>query len=173
MHGDAPPILSNRASDRASARDAQLEATRAALAAVGGAAQLRDLALAVQQALGFVPPPAVPLLAARAGVGRASVVELIESDAQLSFTAPGRHRVAICLGRNCSQRGAAALAEEAKRTLGIDFFRVTPDFAVRLEPFYCFGRCQHGPNVRIDTQIHGAMTPPRLTGLLRSILEAG
>jgi len=44
---------------------------------------------------------------------------------------------------------------------------------VRLEPFYCFGRCQHGPNVRIDAEIHGAMTPPRLTELLRGVLGVG
>ncbi len=168
MHGDIPPP-----SDRARARDAELAATRAVLARLHGVAELRDLALAVQQALGFIPPPAVPLLAEMAGVERASVVDLIESDAQLSFTPPGRHHVAICLGKNCSHRGAAMLAEEAKRTLGIDFFRVTPDFAVRLEPFYCFGRCQHGPNVRIDAEIHGAMTPPRLTELLRGVLGVG
>ena len=158
---------------RATARDAEIAAARAVLTGLHGAAELRDLALALQQALGFIPPPAVPLLAEMAGVERAHVVEFIESDSRLSFTPPGRHRVAICLGKNCSQRGAATLAAEAKRTLGIDFFRVTPDFAVRLEPFYCFGRCQHGPNVRIDAEIHGAMTPPRLIGLLRGVLGAG
>lgn len=166
MHGDVPPVL-----DRARARDAEREAARTVLAAFDGTAELRTLAAALQQALGYVPPPAVPLLAEMAGVERARVFELVEADAQLSFTLPGRHRVAICLGRNCSRRGAAQLLEEAKRTLGIDLFRLTSDFAVRLEPFYCFGRCEHGPNVLVDEVIHGAMTLPKLAALLRGVLE--
>lgn len=165
MHGDVPPVL-----DRT--RDAEREAARAVLTEFGAAAELRTLAAALQQALGYVPPPAVPLLAEKAGVERVRVFELVQSDATLSFKPPGRHRVAICLGKNCSRRGAATLAEEAQRTLGIDSFRLTPDFAVRLEPFYCFGRCKHGPNVLIDEEIHGAMTPPKLAELLHSVLAA-
>jgi len=143
------------------------------LAGLDGVVELRILALAVQQTLGYVPPPIVPLLAEKTGLERKSVFEFIESDAQLSFAPSGCHRVAICLGKNCSRRGAAALVEEAKRTLGIDCFRLTPDFAVRLEPFYCFGRCQHGPNVLIDGEIHGAMTPSRFAALLHGVLAAG
>lgn len=168
MHGNAPPVL-----DRARVRDAEREAARAVLARFDGAAELRTLAAALQQTLGYVPPPAVPLLAEMAGVERACVFELIEADAQLSFTLPNRHRVAVCLGKNCNRRGAAQLLEEAKRMLGIDLFRLTPDFAVRLEPFYCFGRCEHGPNVLVDEEIHGAMTPANLAALLRGVLAAG
>lgn len=166
MQGDVPPIL-----DRT--REAEREAARAVLARFGAVDELRTLAAALQQALGYVPPPAVPLLAEKAGVERARVFDLVESDTQLSFKPPGRHRVAICLGKNCSRRGAATLAEEAKRTLGVDSFRLTPDFAVRLEPFYCFGRCERGPNVLIDEEIHEAMTPPKLAELLRGVLAAG
>ncbi|AMN47930.1 formate dehydrogenase subunit gamma [Steroidobacter denitrificans] len=143
------------------------------LAEFGDTIELRLLTTTLQQTLGYVPPPAVPLLAEKTGLERAQVFEFIESDAQLSFKPPGRHRVAICLGKNCSQRGAATLAEEAMRTLGIDSFRVTADFAVRLESFYCFGRCKDGPNVLIDEEIHGTMTSAKLTELLRGVLATG
>lgn len=168
MHGDVLPVL-----DRAKARDAEREAARAVLDRFDGATGLHTLAAALQESLGYVPPPAVPLLAEKAGVERARVFDLVATNAQLSFNRPGRRRVAICLGTNCSRRGAAALAVEAKRTLGADFFGFTPDFAVRLEPFYCFGRCEYGPNVLIDAEIHGAMTPMILATLLRGMLAAG
>lgn len=131
------------------------------------------LAAALQQAFGYVPPPAVPLLAEMAGVERASVFEFVEADSQLSFTPPGRHRVAICLGKNCSGRGAKQLLEAAQNVLGIDLFRFTPDGAVRLEPFYCFGKCKDGPNILVDDEIHCGMTPAKLTDVFREILETG
>lgn len=168
MSGKAPA-----APDRARIRDSERAAARAVLAGLDDAAGLRALASALQAALGYVPPPAVPLLAAKAGVERTSVFELVQADAHLSFAPPGRHRVAICQGENCSKRGAAALGAEAKRLLGVDFFRHTPDLAIRLEPFYCFGRCRDGPNVLIDGELHGAMTPATLAALLHDLLEHG
>lgn len=154
-------------------RDAELDAARAVLARCGADAELDLLVRAVQDALGYVPPPLVPLLAEHAGVERTAIFELVSTDERLSFAPPGRHRVAICLGEHCSRRGAAALADGAKRTLSLDFFQATANRAVRLEPFYCFGRCPRGPNVRIDGEVHERMSERRLAQLLGDLLAAG
>jgi len=151
---------------RDDARNAEHEAAGVALARVRDGAGLRELTCAVQQALGYIPPHVVPLLAATAKVERPDVFELIATNPAFSFTPAGRHRIAICLGRNCTARGAGALAGAARRALSLDFFQTTPDRLMRLEPFYCFGKCAQGPNVRIDSSIHGSMTESRLLNLL-------
>lgn len=153
-------------------RDMEREAATAVLAGCDSSAGLPALTSALQLALGYVPPAAVPLLADRIGAERSCIFEFVNSSAQLSFTRCELHRVAICLGRNCSRRGASDLAEEAKRLLGVDTLPGTADFGVRLEPFYCFGRCQHGPNILVDGQIHRAMTLGRLRELLHDLPRA-
>lgn len=151
---------------RSAARNAEHEAADAVLARVRKGADLRELMGAVQEALGYIPPHAVPLLAARARTERSRVFDLVTQDPAFSFIPAGRHRIAICLGKHCSARGSGALARVARRTLALDFFQTTPDRLVRLEPFYCFGKCSQGPNVRIDNEIHGSMTESRLLHLL-------
>jgi formate dehydrogenase subunit gamma len=147
-------------------RNLERERTRRVLARCEPSAELGSLAAAVQQALGYVPPLAIPLLAERAGLAEDEVLRRLEQDEDLRLEPAGRHRVSICTGRTCARRGGAALARSARRALGIDLFRTTSDRAIHLEPFLCFGQCAMAPNVRIDGGLQGAMTERRLLLLL-------
>ena len=124
------------------------------------------LAAAVQRALGYVPPLAIPLLARCAGLEEDEVLGRLQQDEDLLLEPAGRHRVTICTGRTCARRGGAALARSARRALGVDLFRTTADRSIHLEPFRCFGQCAMAPNVRIDGGLQGAMTESRLLLLL-------
>lgn len=61
----------------------------------------------------------------------------------------------------------------ARRKLAIEVFQTTPDGAIRLEPFRCFGECAQGPNVRLDGSPRGAMTEKRLDLLLELFMRDG
>src|SRR5262249_16148939 len=78
---------------------------------------------------------------------------------------PGRTTVEICRAEACQAVGGEALAEHAKRSLGVDFHGTTPDGAVSLEAVYCLGNCACGPCVRVGGQLHGRVTPERLDAL--------
>ena len=50
--------------------------------------------------------------------------------------------------------GSRVLENHAKASLGIDFYQITADRSITLEPVYCLGNCACSPAVRIDNKIH-------------------
>ncbi len=134
-------------------------------------ADVRASLRAVDDAMGYVPPPAVALIAERTGAAPAEVFEVVRLSRVLDFRSRVRHRVAICRGPRCRSNGARQLVEQARAQLGIDFFESRPDGAVRLEPFDCFDECSRGPNARIDGLVHCGLDAEKLRELLRVLLH--
>jgi len=161
----ADPQEQQRAAERAFAAEVMADLD-------GAAVSVEALLEALQERLGYVPPPAIPLVAARTGLERYDVYQLVEHSPTLGLDPPGRHRVAICRGVNCSEKGSARLGEHAERLLGIAFRHVTSDHAVRLDPFLCLGKCAKGPNVRIDDTIHHHVDEAKLDRLLAGLRES-
>jgi formate dehydrogenase subunit gamma len=121
---------------------------------------------AVQRAVGYVPPDAVPLIARELNVSMAEVHGVISFYHYFRKTRPGRQVVHVCRAEACQAVGAVELEAHAKRTLGIDYHGTSADGAVSLEPVYCLGNCALGPSVMIDEELHGRVTPQRLDALL-------
>lgn len=135
---------------------AQRQAVQAALA------RLKDLpgALlpvlhAVQEALGYVPPDAVPLIAHGLNLSRAEVHGVISFYHHFRTRPVGRHVLQLCRAEACQARGAAALEAHARARLGIDFHDTTADGALTLEPAYCLGNCALSPALLLDEELHG------------------
>jgi formate dehydrogenase subunit gamma len=110
---------------------------------------------AVQEALGYVPPEAVPLIAHGLNLSRADVHGVISFYPHYRTTPPGRHVLQLCRAESCQAMGAAALEAHAKRRLGIDFHATTADGAITLEPVYCLGNCALSPALLLDDELHG------------------
>jgi formate dehydrogenase subunit gamma len=123
---------------------------------------------AVQDALGYVPPEALALIAYELNVSRAEVYGVVTFYHHFRSTPPGRHILRICRAEACQALGARALEAHAKATLGIDFHETTGDGAVTLEPVYCLGNCGCGPSVLIDRDdLHGRVTNAVFDDLVR------
>lgn len=154
-------------------RNLEQERARNALNRLVGETDVRALAAAVQESLGYVAPATLLQIAERAGVPVDEVREVVEASTELRSKPRGAHRVTICTGRTCVRRGGVALLRAARRTLGVQVFETSADGAIRLEPFRCFGQCAMAPNVLIDGQIRGAMTGERFDLLLAMLRRAG
>ena len=89
---------------------------------------------AVQEALGFVPPDAVALIAQELNLSRAEVHGVVSFYHYFRTQRGGRHVVHLCRAEACQALGAAALEAHAKRSLGIDFHGTSADGAITLEP---------------------------------------
>jgi formate dehydrogenase subunit gamma len=127
----------------------------------------------VQDALGYVPDDAVPLIAYELNLSRAEVHGVISFYHYFRTHAPGRHIVRICRAEACQALGARALEAHAKKTLDIDFHGTTKDGAITLEAVYCLGNCGCGPSVLVDPDdVHASVTPESfdaLVGELRKV----
>jgi formate dehydrogenase subunit gamma len=127
----------------------------------------------VQDALGYIPDDAVPLIAHELNLSRAEVHGVVTFYHYFRTHVPGRHVVRICRAEACQALGARALEAHAKKTLEIDFHGTTKDGAITLEAVYCLGNCGCGPSVLVDpADLHARVTPESfdaLVGELRKV----
>ena len=119
---------------------------------------LLEVLHAVQRDLGYVPPEAIPLIAAGLNLSRADVYGAFTFYHYFRDTPPGRHHVQICRAEACQAMQGEALAEHVQRRLGIGFHETTQDGRFSLDPVYCLGNCACSPAMMIDGELHGRVS---------------
>ncbi|MCG5263247.1 formate dehydrogenase subunit gamma [Cupriavidus gilardii] len=125
----------------------------------------------IQDALGFVPPDAVPAIARALNLSRAEVHGVISFYHHFRDQPSGRHVLQLCRAEACQAVGADALAEHAQRELGCGWHQTSADGAITLEPVYCLGQCAVGPALMVGNDLHGGVTPARLDALLTALRQ--
>lgn len=130
---------------------------------------LLPLLHAIQDALGFVPPSAIPAIADALNLSRAEVSGVISFYHDFRATPAGRHTLKLCRAEACQAMGAQQLSETLRRQLGVDWHHTTADGNLTLEPVYCLGNCACAPAAMLDGEVHGRLTASRLTALLNQL----
>lgn len=121
---------------------------------------------AVQHALGYIPPSAVPELAKALQLSRAEIHGVISFYKHFRDKPAGRVVLEICRAESCQAMGGEQLAQHAEQKLGCEFHGTTANGQVTLEPVYCLGLCAQSPAVMLNGQPHARMTPSKLDRLL-------
>ncbi len=124
---------------------------------------------AVQDALGHVPPAAVPRIALALNLSRAEVHGVVTYYHHFRSAPPGRHLVQLCRAEACQARGADALLAHAEARLRCPLHHTRADGAVTLDPVYCLGLCAMAPAAMVDDQPQGRVTPDRLDEILAGL----
>ncbi|HET7833292.1 MAG TPA: NAD(P)H-dependent oxidoreductase subunit E [Gallionella sp.] len=118
----------------------------------------------LQEALGYVPDEAVPLIARELNLSRAEVHGVISYYHDFRRTPPRGHVVRVCCAEACQANGSEALAAHAAERLQAG--------DITLEPVYCLGLCASGPAVQIDeTKLHAQVTPEKFDALMAELKE--
>ncbi len=126
---------------------------------------------AIQNALGYIPAEATPLIAKGLNLSRAEVHGVISFYSHFRTTPPGKHILQICRAESCQAMGSAALEQHAKAVLGIDYHQTTADGAITLEPVYCLGNCACSPSIRIGDEVQGRLDNAQLDELLTDLRQ--
>ncbi|VVE57027.1 formate dehydrogenase [Pandoraea horticolens] len=124
----------------------------------------------VQEAFGYVPPDAVPVIANALNLSRAEVHGVITFYHHFRTSPPTRHVVQICRAEACQSMGADALVAHAERVLGCAMHSHCGD--VSLEPVYCLGQCATSPAITIDDKLHARVTPEKFDRLVARAKDA-
>ncbi len=128
---------------------------------------------AVQEALGYVPKDAVPVMARELNLSLAEVHGVLSFYHYFRKEPPGRHVVHLCRAEACQAVGAVLLEAHAKQALGVDFHGTTTDGAITLEPVYCLGNCALGPSIMIDDKLQGRVSTQRFDALMHTCRSQG
>jgi formate dehydrogenase subunit gamma len=127
----------------------------------------------IQDAAGFIPAAAVPLIADALNLSRAEVHGVITYYHHFRQQPAARHVLKLCRAEACQAVGSAALAEHARAVLGCDFHENSADGLFTLEPVYCLGLCACGPSMMVnDGEVHGRMTPLQFDALVQELRGA-
>lgn len=130
---------------------------------------LLPLLHAVQDALGHVPPAAVPAIAQGLGLSRAEVHGVLTYYHFFRSEPPGRHVVQVCRAEACKACGADELLAQAQTILGCASHSTRADGAVTLEPVYCLGLCASSPAMQVNDRLVARATPAKLQQLAREL----
>ncbi len=124
---------------------------------------------ALQDAIGHIPPDALPLIAHGLNLSRAEVHGVVSFYHYFRTRPAGKHIVYLCRAEACQSMGARALEAHAKRSLGVDFHETSADGAVTLEPVYCLGNCACAPSLLVDGQLHGRVDAAAFDALIQTL----
>lgn len=120
----------------------------------------------IQDALGYIPPAAVPLIADGLNLSRADVHGVISFYHYFRDTKPGRHTIHLCRAEACQSMNQKATEAHAKQTLGVDYHGTTANGAFTFEPVYCLGNCACSPAMMVDGELYGRVTPQRFDDIV-------
>jgi formate dehydrogenase subunit gamma len=120
---------------------------------------------ALQEAFGYVPEDALPMIANELNLSRAEVYGVFTFYHDFRAKPAGRHVLKLCRAEACQAAGGDALVASAEEKLGILLGSTTPDERVTLEPIYCLGLCATAPAAMLDGRLVGRLDKARIDAL--------
>ncbi len=121
---------------------------------------------ALQEAFGYVPERAIPMVASALNLSRAEVYGVFTFYHDFRKEPAGHHVLKLCRAEACQAAGGDALAACAQARLGIAIGHTTADERVTLEPVYCLGLCATAPSAMLDGRLVGRLDETRLDALV-------
>lgn len=121
---------------------------------------------AIQEAFGYIPEPAEPMMAEALNISRAEVHGVVTFYHDYRDAPAGRHILKLCQAEACQACGSDALTAQAQTKLGVKLGETSADGRVTLEPVYCLGLCSVSPSAMIDGRIVGRLDAAKLDALI-------
>ena len=121
---------------------------------------------ALQDAFGYLPEPAIPMVASALNLSRAEVYGVFTFYHDFRKQPAGRRVLKLCRAEACQAAGGDALAVRAEAKLGVSLGNTTADECVTLEPIYCLGLCAIAPSAMLDGRVVGRLDEARIDALV-------
>ena len=121
---------------------------------------------ALQDAFGYIPEAAIPMVASALNLSRAEVYGAFTFYHDFRKKPAGQHVLKLCRAEACQAAGGDRLAARAEAKLGIALGNTTADARVTLEPIYCLGLCATAPSAMLDGRVVGRLDEGRIDALV-------
>jgi len=121
----------------------------------------------IQAAYGYVPGPAVDLIAKELSIYPADIYGILTFYAQFYLTPQGKHIIKVCQGTACHVMGGKELLDYMSETLGAKDGKPTKDGMFSVERVACLGCCGMAPAVMIDRDFYGRCTIQTMKELVK------
>jgi len=127
---------------------------------------------AIQAEWGWIPKPAIALIANEFNLTRAEVYGTASfyHDFRLEGRT-GRHVLKLCRAEACQSVGGEALAAAMQKHLKCSWHETTADGEWTLEPVFCLGLCASGPSAMIDGEPAARLDETKLMAVLAEVAK--
>ena len=124
---------------------------------------------ALQEAFGYVPQAAIPMVAWALNLSHAEVYGVCTFYHDFRKKRAGRHVLKLCRAEACQAAGGDRLAARAEAKLGIALGDTTADDRVTFEPIYCLGLCATAPSAMLDGRVVGRLDEARIDAIVAEL----
>jgi len=135
-----------------------------------GATAMLPILHAMQNAFGYLPPQALPLIADRLNVSKAEVRGVMSFYHDFRAAPPARFVLQLCRAEACQARGSEAVAAHLASVHGLS--ADTTVGQVTLKNVYCLGNCALGPAALINCDLIAGLDAAAADALLLRLQEA-
>ncbi len=120
----------------------------------------------VQAKFGYLPEEAMRRVAQFVRVPVSQVYGVATFYALFRLTLGGKRTIRVCQGTACHVQGGPRILAAIKDKLKVTPGGTTPDGNFTLEVVSCIGACALAPNMTIDKEVYGQLTPEKVAGIL-------
>ena len=121
----------------------------------------------VQSEMQWLPKEILDAISRKLDVPLSRVMQIASFYKTFSLTPRGRHEIHVCNGASCHLRGSDRLLDSVQEVTGIRPGEMDADAKFSLETGSCQGCCTLGPEMIIDGQHHGRLSPAKARDLLK------
>ncbi len=121
-----------------------------------------------QEISGFVSDAAISGMAESLSLSVSDVYGVATFYSFVSTSALGRHVIRICKSVPCHLQDAEMIIKAIEKTLSISPGETTGDRRFSFELTNCIGACDQAPAMLVDDEVHGHLTPEKISEILRS-----
>ena len=87
-----------------------------------------------------------------------------------SFEQKGKYVIKVCDGTACHVRKSTTILDQLYKELKLEKGRhTTPDMLFTVETVSCLGACGLAPVLTVNDEVHAAMTPEKVTALIKEL----
>jgi len=122
----------------------------------------------VQSENQWLPKEILSTISRKLEVPLSRVIQIASFYKTFRLTPKGRHEIHVCNGTSCHLRGADRLLDSVQELIGIRPGEMDADSKFSLETGNCLGCCTLGPEIIIDGQHHGRISPDKAQDLLKN-----
>jgi NADH-quinone oxidoreductase subunit E len=126
---------------------------------------------AVQHHYGYIPRPAIGVVARQLRLSEAKVYGAITFYSEYRLTPPPQVLIGWCSGPACRLKGGDRVRKVLEAELGVELGENTADNRLGLHMAQCNGTCEHAAQVWVNGDVVGPLTAADAVRLARRLKE--
>lgn len=126
----------------------------------------------IQNEYRYLPPELLSYVADKLHINEAKAYSVATFYENFSFDAKGKYLIRVCDGTACHVRKSMSILEQLYKETGLSAEKKTSDdMLFTIETVSCLGACGLAPVLTVNDVVHPAMTPEKVTELIKDIKE--